>query len=422
MANDALTTQPSCADDYDPNSLPVSAALDRIDTLVEPVTGHERLALRQALGRVLAETITSPLDVPAHTNSAMDGYAVCSADLPGEGTGELAIIGSAFAGAPFQGQGKPGTTVRIMTGAVLPQGYDTVVMQEHVQRNGERLRIGSGHKPGQNVRQAGEDLARGGVVYRPGQLIRPAQLGVLASLGINELRVRRRPRVAFFSTGDELRCLGQSLGPGEIYDSNRYTLYGMLARLGVELLDMGVVRDDPQELEMALREASQAADAIITSGGVSVGEADFVKDILDRLGRVDFWKIAMKPGRPLAFGRVGEALFFGLPGNPVSVMVTFYQFVQPALRRMMGQLETREVRVQVPCLSRLKKRPGRTEFQRGVLEQQADGSLVVRSTGQQGSGILSSVSQANCFIVLPEEWGEVAAGTLVEVQPFEGLV
>lgn len=422
MANDALITQPSCADDYDPNSLPVPAALGRIDTLVEPVTGHERLALRQALGRVLAETVTSPLDVPAHTNSAMDGYAVCSADLPGEGTRELAIIGSAFAGAPFQSQGKPGTTVRIMTGAVLPRGYDTVVMQEHVQRDGERLRIGSGHKPGQNVRQAGEDLARGGVVYRPGQLIRPAQLGVLASLGVNELRVRRRPRVAFFSTGDELRCLGQSLGPGEIYDSNRYTLYGMLARLGVELLDMGVVRDDPQELEMALREASQAADAIITSGGVSVGEADFVKDILDRLGRVDFWKIAMKPGRPLAFGRVGEALFFGLPGNPVSVMVTFYQFVQPALRRMMGQLETREVRVQVPCLSRLKKRPGRTEFQRGVLEQQADGSLVVRSTGQQGSGILSSVSQANCFIVLPEEWGEVAAGTLVEVQPFEGLV
>lgn len=422
MSNQHIALQSSCVDDFDPNSLPVREALKRIDALVAPVTGFEQVAVRSALGRILAQVIISPIDVPSHTNSAMDGYAVRSAELPEEGTRELRVIGTALAGEPFPGKVVSGTAIRIMTGAVLPEGADTVVIQEHVERQGEIVRIGGGHKTGQNVRQAGEDLIRGGTVFGPGQRLQPAELGMLASLGIAEVRVRRRLRVAFFSTGDELRSLGEPLAEGEIYDSNRYTLYGMLTRLGVELIDMGVVRDRREDVQRLLSEAADSADAVITSGGVSVGEADLVKDTLRTLGEVNFWKIAMKPGRPLAFGRINKAVFFGLPGNPVSVMVTFYQFVQPALRQMMGQTEIQPIVFKVPCGNRLKKRPGRMEFQRGILERQADGDLIVRSTGQQGSGILSSMSHANCFIVLPEDWGRVEAGTLVDVQPFEGLI
>ena len=421
MNQETISAQPSCADDYDPHSLPVREALQRIDAVVMPVTGFEQVALRSALGRVLAEAVTSPIEVPAHTNSAMDGYAVRAADMPNEGLRELTVIGTALAGSPSMASVRPGTAVRIMTGAVLPEGADSVVMQEHVERRGDRIRVGTGHRIGQNVRRAGEDIARGATVLEPGRSLQPADLGVLASLGIAEIKVWRRLRVAFFSTGDELRSLGETLGKGEIYDSNRYTLYAMLIRLGIEIIDMGVVRDCRKDLQQTLIEAARSADAIITSGGVSVGEADFVKETLGTLGEVNFWKIAMKPGRPLAFGRVQDAVFFGLPGNPVSVMVTFYQFVQPALQRMMGQSKVEAMTFKVPCATPLKKRPGRMEFQRGILKRQADGSLVVHSTGDQGSGILSSMSRANCFIILPDESGSIAAGTLVEVQPFAGL-
>jgi molybdopterin molybdotransferase len=417
-----ITFQPSCADDYDPNSLRVSEALKRIEEVVTPVTGYEQVSLRAALGRVLAETVTSPIDVPAHTNSAMDGYAVRAADLVEQGISELKVLGTALAGAPFRMEVEPGTAVRIMTGAVLPEGANCVVMQEQVEREGDWIRVGPGNKAGQNIRLAGEDLAKGATVLEEGRLLQPADLGVLASLGVAEVKVRRQLRVAFFSTGDELRSIGEILGEGEIYDSNRYTLFGMLTRLGVELLDMGVVRDRREDLYQALAEAANSTDAIITSGGVSVGEADFVKDILTTLGEVNFWKIAMKPGRPLAFGRIGNALFFGLPGNPVSVMVTFYYFVKPALRRLMGQADTETITVKVPCVTRLKKRPGRMEFQRGILARQADGNFVVRGTGDQGSGILSSMSRANCFIILPDDCGNIEAGTLVDVHPFEGLL
>ncbi len=419
---DSPAQTPGCCDERDPTALPVSAALGRVLAVVRAVDGHEQLAIRSALGRVLAETLSSPVDVPAHTNSAMDGYALRSADLASTGRVELRVIGTALAGAPFAGAVGPGTAVRIMTGAVLPPGADCVVMQERVEAAGGHLRVGGGHRAGDNVRRAGEDLPRGGTVLQAGRRLLPADIGLLASLGVAEVRVWRRVRVAFFSTGDELRTLGQSLAQGEIYDSNRYTLHGMLRRLGVELVDMGVVRDRPGALRQALDEAARVADVVITSGGVSVGEADFVKDTLAALGEVDFWKIAMKPGRPLAFGRVGEAVFFGLPGNPVSVMVTFYQFVQPALRRMMGETYAEPVVVRVPCLTRLRKRPGRTEFQRGILGREADGSLVVRGTGDQGSGILSSVSRADCFIVLPEDCAGVDPGEAVTVQPFHGLV
>ncbi len=415
-------TQASCADDYDPNSLPVPAALARIDRVIRPLQDSECVAVRAALGRVLATDVVSTMAVPADTNSAMDGYAVRSADLPATGMVELAVIGTALAGTPFAGPLTPGAAVRIMTGAVLPAAADAVVMQEQVERAGDRIRVGGGHKIGQNVRQAGEDLRPGDTVLHAGRGLTPADLGLIASLGIAEVSVRRRLRVAFFSTGDELRSLGEPLAPGQIYDSNRYTLHGMLTRLGVDLIDMGVVPDQRETLAGALEQAAGCADAVITSGGVSVGEADFVKDVLEQLGQVEFWKIAMKPGRPLAFGCIGKALFFGLPGNPVSVMVTFYQFVQPALRRLMGQDEPAPVMFQVPVSQRLKKRPGRMEFQRGILARAADGSLLVHGTGDQGSGILNTMSRANCFIVLEQDCGDVEPGRLVTVQPFEGLL
>jgi molybdopterin molybdotransferase len=404
-------------------ALSIDEARGRIAAATRPVGGSEKLALRSAMGRILAEDVRSPIDVPAHTNSAMDGYALSGADLPAEGTVTLAVIGTAWAGRPFDGTVERGQCVRIMTGAPLPNGVDTVVMQEHVEDDGAGAHIGSGHRLGQNVRPAGEDVAAGHVVLTAGKRILPPELGLLASLGVAEVRVRRRLRVAFFSTGDELRSIGEVLRDGEIYDSNRYTLYGMLTRLGAEIIDMGVVRDDRQATREAFVQAAEDADAIITSGGVSVGEADYVKETLDAIGRVDFWQIAIKPGRPLAFGRVGNALFFGLPGNPVSVMVTFYQFVAPALRRMMGQADADAVPTfKVRCATRLKKSRGRTEFQRAVLERDASGQLVVRSTGAQGSGLLHSMSVANCFVVLPADLDVVEPGTFVEVQPFYGVI
>ncbi|MEE4378732.1 MAG: gephyrin-like molybdotransferase Glp [Candidatus Competibacteraceae bacterium] len=417
-----IVPQPSCADRYDPEALPITEALRLIEEGLKPLSGYEKLALRSALGRVLLRDTHSSLAVPAHTNSAVDGYALRIADVPGSDPVALQVIGTAWAGTPFAGKVEPGTAVRIMTGAVLPSGADCVVMQEHVRRDDHQVWVGTPLKPGQNIRQAGEDLAAGAMVLPTGRRLSPADLGLLASLGIAEVEVRRRPRVAFFSTGDELRSLGETLGEGDIYDSNRYTLYAMLTRLGVQVIDMGVVRDRREDLLAAFQEAGRNADVVITSGGVSVGEADLVKEILKRSGQVNFWKIAMKPGRPLAFGQIGNALFFGLPGNPVSVMITFYEFVQPALQRLMGQPPTPPLTFKVPCLSRLRKRPGRTEFQRGVLERQPDGSLAVHGTGDQGSGILKTMSRANCLIVLPHDSGTVEAGMLVDVQPFEGLL
>jgi molybdopterin molybdotransferase len=413
----------SCADDYDPNSMPVDKARAFIHRFLEPLTATVRVPIRSALGRVLAEDVVSPVDVPSHRNSAMDGWALRAADLaPGAETA-LDEVGASFAGRPFAGKVGPGQCVRIMTGGVVPEGADTVVMQERARAEGRRVTFAPGQKAGQNVREAGEDLQRGAVALARGRLVRPAELGLLASLGVGEVAVYRRLRVAFFSTGDELKSIGTPLGEGEIYDSNRYTLHGMLARLGCEVLDMGVVRDDPALLEQAFREAAASADVVITSGGVSVGEADFVKDLLGRLGEVVFWKIAMKPGRPLAYGRIGGAHFFGLPGNPVSVMVTFYQFVREALLRLMGQDPvTPFPTFPATCTAKLRKAPGRTEFQRGILARGADGGWTVAPTGEQGSGILKSMSEANCFIILGEAVGNVEPGTVVEVQFLEGLV
>jgi molybdopterin molybdotransferase len=413
----------SCADDYDPNSMSVSKAREVIARFLTPVTATERLNLRAALGRVLAEDVVSPLNVPAHDNSAMDGYAVRFADLKGEGGVALKVAGTSFAGVPFQGALKAGECVRIMTGGVVPVGADTIVMQEHVKAEQDRVTIGAGHKKGQHLRRAGEDLGTGQVALKRGIVLRPADIGLISSLGIGEVSVYRKLRVAFFSTGDELVSVGSQPEEGQIFDSNRYTLHGMLTRLGCEVLDMGVVRDDPMLLEKAFKDAASAADVVITSGGVSVGEADFVKVLLDKLGEVVFWKIAMKPGRPLAYGKIGTAHFFGLPGNPVSVMVTFYQFVRDALLKLSGLDPVPLIPTfKVPCVSSLKKAPGRTEFQRGVLERDSHGTWSVRVTGEQGSGILRSMSEANCFIILPTDQGNVAPGTLVEVQVMEGII
>jgi molybdopterin molybdotransferase len=308
-----------------------------------------------------------------------------------------------------------------MTGAVMPAGTDTVVIQEVVKQQGTAVVIPGGQKPRQNVRYAGEDLKIGVPVLKPGAWLRPAELGLIASLGIPEIRVRRKLRVAFFSTGDELASIGSTLREGEVYDSNRYTLHGMLSRLGVEISDLGVVRDDPKELKNAFEKAARSADVVITTGGVSVGEADFVKQLMAELGEVLFWKIAMRPGRPMAFGRIGDAFLFGLPGNPVAVMVTFYQFVRDALLHLSGRTDDFTVPLlKVTAAERIRKVPGRTEYQRGILHKE-NNEWRVRITGQQGSGVLRSMSEANCFIVLEHERGAVAAGEPVSVQLFEGL-
>ena len=415
----------SCISDYDPDALPVARANEVIRSFVAPITEVETLPVRAALGRVLAEDIVSAIDVPSYDNSAMDGYAVRADDLAPDATTVLEEIGVALAGKPFRGDVRPGQCVRIMTGAVMPAGTDTVVIQEIVKVDGKRITVPPGQERGQNRRFAGEDLKKGTPALTGGTLIRPAELGMIASLGIGEVKVKRRLRVAFFSTGDELRSVGQPLAAGEVYDSNRYTLHGVLTRLGCEIIDMGVVRDDPALLEAAFSKAAASADAVITSGGVSVGEADYTKQMMARLGEVVFWKIAMRPGRPMAFGRIatdGKAAYlFGLPGNPVAVMVTFYHFVRGALLYMMGRSDTDLPLLRVKSQTALRKKPGRTEFQRGVLDN-SDGEWTVRLTGAQGSGILRSMSEANCFVVLHHEQGSVKAGDPVDVMLMDGLV
>ncbi len=406
----------SCLDGYDPDALRVDKARAAILACLEQVSATERVPVRQGLGRVLAQEIVPSINVPAHDNSAMDGYALRLADQLG-----YEEIGAALAGKPFQGKVGPGQCVRVTTGAVMPEGTDTVVIQESIRKENRNVLIPAGQKRGQNVRAAGEDLRVGVPVLRPGKLLNPAELGLIASLGLSHVEVRKRLRVAFFSTGDELASIGTALKAGEVYDSNRYTLHGMLARLGVEFVDLGVVRDDPALLEAAFLKASGDADAVITTGGVSVGEADFTKQLMAKLGEVLFWKIAMRPGRPMAFGRIGHAFLFGLPGNPVAVMVTFYQFVRDALLYMSGRSDG----VEIPLLKAsaaepIRKVPGRTEYQRGILFSE-HGEWKVRTTGQQGSGVLRSMSEANCFIVLEHERGSVAAGEPVSVQLMEGL-
>ncbi len=427
MTQPTLTQFVSDLADYDPNALPVAQAQRIVQDFVQPILGIETVTIWQALDRVLAADVISPISVPAHDNSAMDGFAFQGADLAPHADTTLVIVGTVYAGRGFDGSVGHGECVRIMTGAVMPAGCDTVVPQELTQNASDTaVTVPQGVvRTGDNCRLMGEDLQEGKAALAQGRILRPADLGLLASLGIGQIMVQRRLRVAFFSTGDELRSLGDALDPGCIYDSNRYTLFGMLTRLGCELIDMGVVKDDPASLEAALRSACANADAIITSGGVSVGAADYTKQIMAQMGDVTFWKIGMRPGRPMAFGTITSkgktAYLFGLPGNPVAVMVTFYFFARDALLRMMGASSAPLPLLRAASQTDIRKKPGRTEYQRGILCTDAQGNPVVRITGSQGSGVLRSMSEANCMVVLRHEQGNVHAGDLVDVVVFDGL-
>ncbi len=408
---------------YDPQALRVDEVNAFLSRLAEPVTGHEHIDLFQSLGRILAQDLVSPISVPAHDNSAMDGYAFRGATLLPDRALELKVVGTALAGVAWRGELGPGECLKIMTGAVMPSGLDTVAPQELVTLKDEHIIIPAGVlRLGDNRRFKGEDLAEGQAALLKGERISPAALGLVASLGIRQLPVFRRIKVAYFSTGDEILSLGEPPREGAVYDSNRYTVFGLLTKLGCEVIDLGVIRDEPALLEAAFAEAAERCDAIITSGGVSVGEADFTKAMMKKLGDVAFWKIAMRPGRPMAVGRIGNALLFGLPGNPVAVMVTFMAFVRPALLQLMGSTAPSLPLLKAQSLETLRKKPGRTEYQRGIVSNAADGSLTVRTTGNQGSGVLSSMVQANGLIVLHHHQGHVAPGDTVDVMMFDGAI
>ncbi len=418
-----IQTQPNCTDRVETGLIHFDTARANILSSVTAIGGAHRLPIEQARGRTLACAVTAPIDVPAHTNSAVDGYALRSEDLPGSGTtGRFTIVGRAFAGKPFEGELAAGQCVRIMTGAPMPAGCDTVIMQEQVERSGESILIDAAHRPGQNVRQAGEDLRRGETALPAGRLLTPPDIGLCASLGIAELPVRRKLRVAIASTGDEIFDVGAVPGNGGIYDSNRYSLLATLHRPDIEVVDLGILQDRPELLLDAFNGIADHADVIISSGGVSVGDADHIKTALQTSGQIEFWKVAIKPGRPMAFGSIGGAAFFGLPGNPVAVLVTFYLLVLPALEKMLG-ITDRPVApmLKARALEPIRKRPGRTEVQRGILLRDDDGAWTVKTTGKQGSGILRSMSLADAFIILPHDSGNIDAGDWVTVQPFAGL-
>ena len=403
--------------------LPSTAYEDALASILNAVGSpdeSECLPIRQALHRVAAEDITASQNVPGNRNSAMDGYACRFADLTeANTTSVLKLEGTAAAGSPYNGSLGKGGCVRIFTGGVVPDQLDTVIMQEDCTAQGNQITTVNTHRKGQYVRQAGEDIGAGEIAICTGQTIGTAELGLLASVGCSELSVYKTPKVAFFSTGDELKGVGEKLNPGDVYDSNRYTLYSMLRDANCEPIDMGVVRDCLQSTIEAIEKASKCADVVVTTAGASVGDADFVKQALETLGELTLWKVAMRPGRPLAFGKVGQSWFFGLPGNPVSVMVTFDKFVRPALRKLRGEISTKNLQINAIIANPIYKTPGRLEFQRGILSFDAGGNAVVESTGNQSSGVLTSMSRANCYIVLPRETGDLEAGTAVTVEPFK---
>jgi molybdopterin molybdotransferase len=413
---------------FDPQALSVGKAQEFIQHLVQslPTVAAEEIPLMQALGRIVAEDIISPIHVPAHDNSAMDGFAFDGKQL-NLAPLKLHVVGTALAGKAWQGNVKTGECVKIMTGAVMPAGLDTVIAQElatvHTSGSESIVEIPAGIlQAGDNRRKAGEDLQRGLPALRVGSALSPAALGLVASLGMAKVKVNRQLRVAYFSTGDEVLSLGHAMREGAVYDSNRFTVFGLLTRMGCQVVDMGVVRDDPVLLEQAFSKASENADVIITSGGVSVGEADFTKAMMKKLGDVAFWKIAMRPGRPMAVGRLGKCILFGLPGNPVAVMVTFLAFVKPALLHLMGGTASTTPYLRAKSAVALRKKPGRTEYQRGFVCTLPDGTLQVEAAGNQGSGVLRSMVEANGLIVLHHHQSSVAAGDEVDVMMFEGVI
>lgn len=420
----SLDKQPSCDDPFD-SLMPVAEARERLTQALRVVAQTQTINLIDAHGCVLSADVVSPIDVPSYTNSAMDGYAIAASSIPTTGEATLQLIGTAWAGKVFDGKVEAGQAIRIFTGGLMPAGTDTVVIQEHVSADDNHVTIDSEVQPLRNVRLAGEDVHADTLVLEAGTQLNAAELGLLASLGVNQIDVYRKIRVAYFTTGDELRALdehaGNTLEPGMLFDSNRYSLSSMLSELNVDIIDLGIVRDNAEDTRIAMKKAAESADIVITSGGVSAGDADFVTQVFHELGEVGFWKIAMRPGRPLAFGQIGDAFFFGLPGNPVAVMVTFLQFVQPAIKHVMGMKLSAPFTVNARCQSKLRKSLGRVEYQRGVLGNDEHGNLIVTSTGKQGAGRISSMSAANCLIVIAADVASVSPGDVVEVQPFRGL-
>ncbi|MFE4109066.1 molybdopterin molybdotransferase MoeA [Kosakonia sp. YIM B13611] len=398
----------------------LDTALSQMLSRISPLTESETLPLVACFGRVVAQDIISPLNVPGFDNSAMDGYAVRLAEV--QSGNALPVAGKAFAGQPFDGEWPAGTCVRIMTGAPIPAGCDAVVMQEQTEQTDAGIRFTAEVRANQNIRRAGEDIQQGACVFAAGTKLTAAELPVIASLGIADVNVLRKVRVALFSTGDELQLPGQPLADGQIYDTNRLSVHLMLSQLGYEVINLGIVPDNPQKLRDTFIAADSQADVVLSSGGVSVGEADYTKAILDELGEIAFWKLAIKPGKPFAFGKLKNSWFCGLPGNSVSATLTFYQLVLPLLAKLGGNIAgIQPLRFRARAVERLKKTPGRLDFQRGVVSRGEDGTLEVRSTGHQGSHIFSSFSQGNCFVVLERERGNVEAGEWVDVEMFNHL-
>ncbi|MDD1794592.1 molybdopterin molybdotransferase MoeA [Enterovibrio sp. ZSDZ42] len=404
-----------------PGLMPVSTAIDILLDQTTPLTQTENVSLIDAQNRITAEDIRSPINVPPFANSAMDGYALRCADL--EKSRTLVLAGKSFAGIPFEGDWPEGSCIRIMTGAEVPVGADAVIMQEQTEVDGDQIIFTASATAQQNIRPIGDDVKQGAVVIPKGTLLTPREVPMLATLGIANVTVIRKPKVAFFSTGDELRQVGEPLGKGEIYDSNRYTIRAMLEKMHCEAIDLGVVPDCPEKLRQTFLSAADDADVIVTSGGVSVGEADYTKDILDQEGEVGFWKIAIKPGKPFAFGTVKDALFCGLPGNPVSVLVTLHVLVQPLLAKLAGHTQWQQsIALKAKAETRFKKAPGRTDYQRAIYRMNEQGELVVASTGNQGSGAFSSLSLANCFAILEQDRGHIEVGDSVMVEPFSAVL
>ncbi|PMG77628.1 molybdopterin molybdenumtransferase MoeA [Shewanella sp. 10N.286.51.B7] len=396
----------------------INALLDQVSVIEQ----SEMVSLNEAVGRILSEDLASCIDLPPFDNSSMDGYAFKFDELTGETATTLTLVGTSFAGHPYKGKIPANSCIRIMTGAPVPAGYDTVQMQEKTSADGDKITIEHPNAKGNSIRYCGEELTAGTNVLKSGTQIRAAEMGVLATIGISQIRVKARLKVAFFSTGDELRPVGSELAPGQIYDSNRYSIKGLLTQANVEWIDLGVIEDDKEAIRGAFREAAKKADMVLTSGGVSVGDADYTKQILSEEGEITFWRLAIKPGKPFAFGKLGKAVFCGLPGNPVSSMVTFYKLVWPIVNKMQGLTVKEPLIVKATLTSAIRKQPGRAEYQRGILSRDDNGELVVSTTGGQGSGMLTSMSLANCFINLEQEQGDVASGAQVNVEPFNSVL
>jgi molybdopterin molybdotransferase len=404
-----------------PEMLTVEQALNKIETVITPISGTETCNLNHGLGRILVAFIQAKFNSPADRNASMDGYAFSSTDLI-EPPVILTESGTSWAGNPLQKKILPGQCVRIFTGAVLPEGTDSVIMQEQVKTQGKQIHLPENCIPFQNIREPGEDIRQGELLIEPPKKLRATDLGFLASAGIYEILVARKLKIAFFSTGDELQSIGHALQPGHVYDSNRYTLAGLLNDAAFDRVDLGVLPDNKQIIKAKIEEISNLYDVIISTGGASVGDADFIQQILAEIGHINFWKIAMKPGKPLAFGLINQCYFFGLPGNPVSVITTYHQIVAPALKKLSGDKFSKPITIKALNMHLLKKTPGRQEFQRGILSQTPSGELQVESAGKQGSNILSAASKANCYIVLPAKCTGIEAGAMVTVQPFDNCL